>query len=268
MCRRAFVCYMSIPVVYSIKSVEKQYPTGEDPILVLCSDKKEYVCKYARTTGAAYKLACEMIGSLLANTWRLTTPTTAFVNIRPVHWHKAGPEGTLAYGSQRMESVIDINPTTIESIHPSDKAFLGLLRIALFDFWIANEDRNANNANLLYSLEYETLVSIDYGCIFNTATYNYPLSQLTSTDTILASNLFHFLYNGQQIDFDDIEKYFRQCIVRSKQAATKILSCLPARWNVPVEIVREKIIQLSSPRWVNAVWDNFKECLNENTQQQ
>ena len=255
-----------IPTVYSIKTVEKQYPTGEDPILVICSDKKEYVCKYARTSGAVYKLACEMIGSLLAQTWRLITPTTAFVTINPSHWPKAGHNGTLAYGSQRMESVIDINPTTIESLHPSEKILSGLLQIALFDFWIANEDRNANNANLMYDLKQEMLISIDYGCIFNTATYNYPLSQLTLTDTILTSDLFHFIFNRQTIDFADIKNYYKQCTSRSKHALSEILKLLPLQWRVPREVVEEKLLQLTDPTWVNAVWENFTECLNESIQ--
>ena len=37
------------------------------------------------------------------------------------------------------------------------------MKIALFDFWIANEDRNANNANLLYDVGRGRLISIDYG---------------------------------------------------------------------------------------------------------
>lgn len=38
-----------IPPVHSIKIVERQYSTGEEPLLVLCSDMCEYVCKYADT---------------------------------------------------------------------------------------------------------------------------------------------------------------------------------------------------------------------------
>ena len=262
---RVYTWYM-ISTVHSIKTVEKQYPTGEDPILVLCSDKKEYVCKYARTSGAAYKLACEMIGSILAQTWRLITPATAFVAIDPFHWSKAGPDGTLAYGSQRMESVIDINPTTIESLRPSGKILSGLLQIALFDFWVANEDRNANNANLMYDLKQEVLISIDYGCIFNTATYNYPLSQLTLTDTILTSDLFHSLFKGQRIDYSGMENYYNQCVNRCKQTMSEILNLLPPQWKVPRELVEKKVLQLNDPMWKNDTWENFIECLNDNIQ--
>ena len=52
-----------IQFVESVKIIEQQYRTGEEPVLVMCSDKKNYVCKYMRTSSAAYKLSCELIGS-------------------------------------------------------------------------------------------------------------------------------------------------------------------------------------------------------------
>ena len=42
----------------------------------------------------------------------------------------------------------------------------------------------------------DIFVSIDYGCIFNTATFDYPLSQLTSTDTILWSDWTKGVWNN------------------------------------------------------------------------
>jgi hypothetical protein len=53
---------MKIPTLSSIKTIEQQYQTGENPVLVLCSDKNAYICKYMRSSGSAYKLACELIG--------------------------------------------------------------------------------------------------------------------------------------------------------------------------------------------------------------
>ena len=54
---------MRIPVVNSIKVIEHLYRTGEEPILVVCSDLKAYICKYMRSSSAAYKLVCEFIGA-------------------------------------------------------------------------------------------------------------------------------------------------------------------------------------------------------------
>lgn len=140
-CAALRCCKCMIRTVHSIKSIEKCYPTGEEPLLVLCSDMNEYICKYPRTDGAAYKM-------------------------------------------------------------------------------------NTNNTNLLFDVEQNTLVSIDYGCIFNTAMYDYPLSRLTSTDTILASGILGQLKAG-------VKK-------------------------------QNKLDQLFETKWVNDTWDNFKECFKEN----
>ena len=31
-----------------------------------------------------------------------------------------------------------------------------------------------------------------------------------------------------------------------------------------MELIEEKLTQLTNPIWVNGVWDNFVECLKEN----
>lgn len=50
---------MVIEKVNSIKFISQQYATGEEPVLVVCSDMKTYICKYMRTSSSAYKLVCE-----------------------------------------------------------------------------------------------------------------------------------------------------------------------------------------------------------------
>lgn len=262
-----------IPVVHSIKTVEKQYSTGEEPLLVICSDLHEYVCKYARTSGAAYKLASELIGACLAQRWGLKTPPTSFVKILPSHWMKAGLSGTLAFGSMKLDSVIDISPATVSSIEPSCCNMKELLSIALFDFWVANEDRNANNANLMYDLEKGDIIPIDYGCIFNTAMYDSPLSQLTITDTILDSGLFHHLkkaFSKPQIEdlAQSVKPCFRQIIDNKKQITDTLTEVLPVQWRVPGEVVESKLQQLFSPKWYSDVWENFMECLEDNMNKQ
>lgn len=255
-----------IPIVYSIKAVERQYSTGEEPILVLCSDKSEYICKYAKANGAAFKLASEMIGSLLAQSWGLKTPPTAFVNLRPGHWYKTGNTTTLAFGSKRIDKVIDVNPTTVGCIRPSVFVLFDILNIALFDIWIANEDRNANNANLMYDIEQGRLVSIDYGCIFNTAMYDYPMSQLTSTDTILASELFHHIQNGQPVEatVSKVIDAFLRNVDRCRATADIIMQELPNQWGVSANHVQTKLNQLTDNNWCKSALTIFKEYLSEN----
>lgn len=259
---------MPIPLLDSVKSIERQYLTGEEPVLVMCSDKSAYICKYMRSSFAAYKLACELIGAQMAMAWHLNTPEIAFVRIRPSHWSK-GSNATLSIGSKKMEGVVDITPSTYREVRSSAKTLMQLLKIALFDFWMANEDRNANNANLLYDVEQEDLISIDYGCIFNTATFEFRLSQLTSTDTILYSDLFQSLtqdkpHTSVQAMVKPLKNYYMACVNRSRQLFPQIVKALPKDWNVPSDVVEKKMEQLFDSEWIEGVWRNFNECLTEN----
>ena len=236
--------------------------------MVMCSDKNAYICKYMRSSFVAFKLACELIGAQMAMVWHLNTPEIAFVRIRPSHWSK-GSNVALSIGSRKMEGVVDITPSTNREVKASTKTLTQLLKIALFDFWMANEDRNANNANLLYDVERESLVSIDYGCIFNTATFDFPLSQLTSTDTILYSDLFQYLIQNKslaslQAMAKPLKAYYLACINRSRQLSMQVIKAMPNDWNVPSVIVGNKINQLFESEWVDGVWHNFTECLTEN----
>lgn len=259
---------MPIPLLDSVKSIERQYFTGEGPVLVMCSDKNAYICKYMRSSFAAYKLVCELIGAQMAMAWHLNTPEIAFVKIRPSHWSK-GSNTALSIGSKKKESVVDITPSTYREVKSSATTRMQLLKIALFDFWMANEDRNANNANLLYDVEQEDLISIDYGCIFNTATFEFPLSQLTSTDTILYSDLFQSLtqdkpHTSVQAMVKPLRNYYMTCVNRSRQLFPQIVKTLPKDWNVPSDVVEKKMEQLFDSEWIEGVWQNFNECLTEN----
>ena len=261
-----------VQFVESVKIIEQQYRTGEEPVLVMCSDKKNYVCKYMRTSSAAYKLSCELIGSMMAMAWGLPTPQVAFVNIKQGHWSGRNLSHSLsapAFGSQFIERVCDVTPSTYTKITPSISILRQLMQIALFDFWIANEDRNANNANLMYDVDLGRLIAIDYGCILNTATFDYPLSQLTSTDTILWSDLFQHIANGverKQIDgiVSILQKDYQKWLNNSSRQVSCILKEMPSQWHVPSDIVKKKLTQLFDSDWTTGVWNNFVECIKEN----
>lgn len=263
---------MAIPVLESVKAIEQQYRTGEEPVLVICSDMNAYICKYMRSSAAAYKLACELIGSRMAMAWQLETPDIAFVHIKSVHWAGRFAQHSLSapsLGSKQMEGVVDVTPSTYGDVASTTVTLRQLMKIALFDFWIANEDRNANNANLLYDVSRGRLVSIDYGCILNTATFDYAMSQLTTTDTILWSDLFQHLVKSKDrttIDaiVSELKTVYVACLKRSKRQVKQIVEGLPKEWNVPGKVVEEKLLQLFDEQWTSGVWDNFVECLNDN----
>ncbi|MCR5393813.1 MAG: hypothetical protein K6E86_00220 [Bacteroidales bacterium] len=260
---------MAIPQLDSVKLIEHHYRTGEEPVLATCSDMNAYICKYMRTSLAAYKLVCELVGSSMASFWNFASPDIAFVNIKQGHWPIGLQHSVNAtsLGSKKIEGVIDVNPSSICDIQSTDAVFQQLITIALFDFWIANEDRNANNANLLYDVINSRFISIDYGCILNTATFDYPLSQLTSTDSILYSDLFRHLSAGRDcstVDLSGLKDTYLHNVERCKLNVNGILSVLPVEWNVPHQVVGNKLTQLFAPEWIAGVWDNFVEQLKDN----
>lgn len=55
---------MEMESLHSIQEISKQYNTGDLPVLVLCSDTQQYICKYMRPNATiSYKLACEFMGA-------------------------------------------------------------------------------------------------------------------------------------------------------------------------------------------------------------
>ena len=261
---------MKIPFINSVKAIEHQYKTGEEPVLVMCSDMNAYICKYMRSMAASYKLVSELIGSVMARIWQLNSPEIAFVSIKHDHWNGLRSSHSMtapAFGSKKKVGVIDITPATIGEIEDTPLTFAHLLHIALFDFWTANEDRNANNANLMFDLVKHLFVPIDYGCVFNTATYDYPLSQLTTTDSILSSELFEVLLSHHRTCLPsliaDLDRAYALNVGRCMERVPKIIDQIPAQWNVPREVIAKKVNELLDPDWYDHVWINFMECLSE-----
>ena len=263
---------MAIPVLESVKAIEHQYSTGETPVLVVCSDMNAYICKYKRSSGSSFKLVCELIGSVMAVAWQVETPEMSFVRIKPEHWIGLSVQhsvSSVSFGTKRIERVVDVNSSTFDDINSSTKLLRQLIKIALFDFWLGNEDRNDNNANLLYDLEHDKLISIDYGCILNTASFELPMTQLTSNESILCSDFFQHLIRNKEIPnlaivLNGLEKEYADSLEQSKLQIKHVINEMPKEWNVSAIIVEDKLKQLFEEQWIKGAWNNFVESLNDN----
>lgn len=263
---------MEIVRLYSIKNIEKQYGTGDLPVLVTCSDLKAYICKYMRSSSAAYRLASELIGAYVASKWDIPSPSIAFVSIQQVHWSNVFSPHSLtapAIGYAWQDGVIDITPTTYKAVKQSKEVLGQLLKIALMDFWMANEDRTFNNANLLYNAQKECLISIDYGGILNTSTFDYPIQQLTVSDSILYADLFRHLSSALPVDdvfcaAEALHDYYVKSILACDSIADEVIEVIPKEWKVAEDILRIKLSQLFENDWQIGVWNNFMQCLKEN----
>ncbi len=268
--------------IISVKNIEKIYHTGEEPVLVACNDHNSYICKYTRYSGSANKLVSELMGALFAKLWNINTPDIALVKVQREHIpHNMNGAffSRPILGSLQHLNVVDITPATIPLITPNEKLCGQLLKIALFDLWLSNEDRNANNANLMYDMVSDNIIAIDYGCCFNTATFDYPLSLLTETDSILCSDLFtHITQNipiKKVLQLADalIETEFRKHINACRTIAETLqignttdndteTHNIPAAWNINRSRLTDKIEELLSEEWMTRVHQGFVETLH------
>lgn len=265
---------MKIPTIRSIQEISLQYSTGDAPVMVLCEDAKQYICKFCgASTTIAYKLSCELIGGCFAKVWNIASPAMAFVNIQPAHWscvNRSHSFNMPAIGFCRLDNVIDITPTTYRCVTPNAHTLYQLLKIALFDCWIANEDRTYNNANLLYDLENNNIISIDYGGILNNVVFDYQLSSLTETDSIVCADVFSHIegYIDKEQLNNAVENLFldyKNCICSSKNCISNIIDTVPVEWNIPADKLKNKIEQLFAPDWEKKTWDIFIEYLKNNS---
>jgi hypothetical protein len=109
------------------------------------------------------------------------------------------------------------------------------------------------------------LVPIDFGCILNSADFDFSMMQLTSTDTILNSPLFRYLVqNVSEKRMQELRDYYNVCLSRCHLQVNSIIEDLPSDWGIPAKVVSCKLSQLFEPNWTEAVWNNFEECLNDN----
>lgn len=258
--------------VESIQPISKQYDTAERPVLVRCSDMNRYVCKYNASSGSPNKLFCELLGAFMGNSWGLAVPEQALVTIKREHI----PEGlspsffaTPCVGSRFREGVTDVTRLTFGSIPKTEQNIEQLALIALFDLWLANEDRNYNNCNLLYDILNNTFIPIDHGSILNTATMDFPLSQLTSTDTLLYTDLFKHVIQQNKDFFNEekllfLKKKFYLCIKACKATQEELKQSIPSAWNIRECVIQKKLAELFQDKWLEDTWGSFNEFLKDN----
>ena len=223
-----------------------------------------------RSSATPYKLICEIIGAIFAYKWGLRIPNFALIRINAEHWT---PLRTInlsapAFGSMVQHDVIDVNAAWNKDIINSLSLQEQIVTTSLFDMWVANEDRNWNNANLLYDVISNNLIVIDHGCILNTATFDYDLSLLTENETILYSDLANIILLDISSEVSDklmskLKVFFKSLPERREEYISSVLDNIPENWNVNIELVINKLNQLFEKKWIEDCWQTFIEYFNE-----
>lgn len=259
----------------TIEEIHTLFPTaGSRPALVTCNDFRDWVCKYDRSP---LNLFNELIAAKFAEIWGIMTPEVCFIRVKQDHipLHKF-PQlqydffSKECFGSLYLENSKEIDLTTVSLF--KQKGFIDklgnredFLRIALFDIWLANEDRNHNNFNLLLyasSEKLNLLYAIDHVNIFNGSFLNYGLAELTEDDSIIKSEMAKILFGGKRKLPEMVESLvqnFYLCTSECRERLDGILALVPDSWGLNKEDLRRKILDnLFTEDWNETCVNNFR----------
>lgn len=172
------------------------------------NDENIWYCKYKDNN----ILFNELLAYHFAKIWGINIPECAFITIdyeKYIVSYSNEDKRLLqksffdkeCFGSQALEDAFDVDNSIIITKKQIIRKITNkedFLKIALFDIWLANEDRKANNYNLLLAPTdkgFTLFYVIDHANIFNTsAAYRYQICELTEEDTVLNSNLATILF--------------------------------------------------------------------------
>lgn len=269
--------------IRSISSPEKVFDTnGSKPALILCNDLDFYVCKYNRNHGTeAKKLFHEFLAASFAKLWKLAVPDFNIVLVDPRHI-----EGhdylqpvffrTPCFGSKYNNQLSEIDEFYGERMASLKKTFAyryEFLKIALFDIWLANEDRNFNNYNLLIDIENQNrFVPIDHDAIFNTGNLDKGLELLSDNETLISTDITRHLFTSKELRskkyLEEIRKDYYICTSVCKTKLTQILSGIPIEWNINIAEYHNLLQNyLFNDLWVKRCFVNFSELIQLNVHQ-
>lgn len=271
----SFILSIIMRRLVSISPIEKKFETsGSRPILVFANDFEHYVCKYPHFPNDS-KLVNEYLGNRFAQIWEISVPEMAFVQIKRQHIPEQMLGNNLNYfnlekplvGFKLIPDVTEVMDRLSEGISSSDLSKYrkkDLLRIALFDVWLSNDDRNTNNTNILIKRESNKIipVAIDHEKIFNTSTLDRKIHIQTYEDSIFYSSLYHRLFKKSESTVNLIHEVCATLHERARGCNTQldgILDDIPDEWNIDIEELKEKLGKnIFQESWLNKVEATFR----------
>jgi hypothetical protein len=263
-------------LLHTIEDVHKVFETqGSSPLLVTCDDFRDWVCKYDRFPKYLFN---EFIASEFAKLWGIKTPETSLIKVKSEHIpSEKFPQLQLGwfekecFGSLYLETSKELDHTMLSMFQ--EKSFRGkiadksdFLKIALFDIWMANEDRNHNNFNLLlYVSPRRTnfFYAIDHVNIFNSSFLDYGIAELTEDESIIKTDIAKILFGKNRKLTDIVNNLIEMFYICTKECENNLenkLSLVPDSWHIDKDLIRERIINnLFSDDWKEQCVTNFRE---------
>jgi hypothetical protein len=258
----------------SIEKVEIIFATACKPVLVHANDFNFYVCKYNTSSLSANMLFRECMCSSFLKIWEFKIPDFDFVHLQNHHIPDALKNintempcfGTLYNNEYREIDAFISGMSTKQKRRFINKQ--DVLKIALFDYWVSNEDRNHNNYNLMLQIVNEEyrILPIDGGSVFHTGNQDKENYTLSLDESILSSPLIFSLFKVKELCtpglLEELREYYYFCIRSCKQSFEEIINKVPTSWliNKPKEVQNLERF-LFKEDWINEVWETFTQHL-------
>lgn len=267
------------PKLHCIKTVDKILnTTGSQPVIAFANDLEFYACKYDSVT----KLINEYLAHAFLKVWGFQVFEAAFVNIKP---EQISPEiisnriqphdfQKPTFGLKYDEQSLDVNNTLAGlkgDYHELNKYYnrFDLLKIALFDLWLANTDRHQGNYNLMLHSKNQQFIftPIDHSDIFDGCNLGrYPLAQLTIEDSVLSSDIAKtFLYPKSKIidEAQELLENFPTFVANCGNLLALIVEDIPELWcdNQQLLTIQIREAVIDNPLWIHETKQNFKELI-------
>ena len=256
--------------------------TGSRPVVVKDTNLDDFACKY----DSPQKLLKEYLAHHFLQIWGLPVMTAAFIEVLPEHidpnnikqgiiTNRTQPHhfrkpcfGTLYNNDSSLmtNTLVGLksNYTELNKYVNKDD----FLKIALFDLWIVNTDRNHGNYNILVqSIGGGYLITpIDHSEIFDGFDIGNKLNQLTPEDSILTSDLASvFLYNKKKIEativtlLDNFPTFVKEC----GKILPKLVEHCPDSWcgNRP-KLLQDLNNFVEDDVWMQETLQNFRELVH------
>lgn len=258
----------------SIEKVDKIFDTACKPVLVHANDLNFYVCKYNTTTLSANMLFREWVCNSLLKIWKFDVPVFNFIHLQKHHnpdLLKNINNEMPCFGSFYNNEYREIDAFIAGAGKRMRNRFgnrMDILKIALFDYWVSNEDRNHNNYNLMLQIvdEEYRIIPIDGGSVFHTGNQDKGNYTLSIDETILSSPLLFSIYSVSALCSPHVLKelwdYYYFCTQSCKQSLKSIINQVPESWQINKQKEVQNLEQfLCNDTWINEVWEVFTQHL-------
>lgn len=264
----------------TIEEPSKLYETNTRPILIRASDTlSSYVVKHNNGLTPCNKLANELVAHYFLQIWKIKTPKAAIIDVNPIHIqniisqsHQPRYFQVPCWGTHFFPESTEFLLFFEQLPYYEREKFhepIDLLRIIIFDLWLGNDDRTANNPNLLLASTVNGFEfwAIDHEAIFNGNNLGRGIYALNYYDTLLYHPAIKKLLGNTLKENKILERLMEDayvCIAQCQQNLSKILSFLPKKWLINGnEMERLLLQQIFEPNWIASLRKTFLSLVQE-----